>query len=451
MKNFLLNIALLLLASIAHAQVLSLDSCRTLAIENNKDLQKATLQKEAADWQRKAALTNYLPKVSAIGTYQFTSRELSILNDNQKDKLGIIDQLLGTNIVDAFRTDTRNIFGATVMLAQPVYMGGKIIAYDHITKFAQQIAEQKHDMALQDLIVGVDEAYWRIVSLQAKKELAHSFRNLIQKLNDDVEKLVAEGLATKADQLSVQVKLNEADLAVIQVENGLKLSRMALAQLCGMPMDSEYVLLDETTPVDGKVVTYNEMSDTSYVDQALANRPELQALDLASKIRREQVKVARSEYLPHLALTGGYLATSPSLYNGFEKKFQGMWNVGVTLNIPILTWGERIYKVKQAKVEAQIAETEAEEVREKITLQVNQNQQKLQEARERLNASLRSQAQADENVRIASLGLQEGVIPVTNVLQAQTAWLLAHSTVVEAEVDLRLADTYLSRSLGTIK
>jgi hypothetical protein len=142
-------------------------------------------------------------------------------------------------------------------------------------------------------------------------------------------------------------------------------------------------------------------------------------------------------------LTGGYLFSNPNAFNGFEKKFGGMWNVGVVLKVPIVTWGDRIYKVKQAKVEAQMARTQAEEVREKISLQVNQNRQKLQEAQHRLATAIRSQEQADENLRMANLGMKEGVIPVSNVLQAQTAWLSAHSTLADAEIDVRLADLYL--------
>jgi outer membrane protein TolC len=154
--------------------------------------------------------------------------------------------------------------------------------------------------------------------------------------------------------------------------------------------------------------------------------------------------------MPNLVLTGGYLVSNPNMFNGFEKKFGGTWNVGVVLKVPIVTWGDRIYKVKQAKVEAQIAHTQADEVREKISLQVKQNQQKMQEAQRRLATAVRSQEQADENLRMANLGMKEGVIPVSNVLQAQTAWLSAHSTLVEAEIDVRLADLYLMRALGTL-
>ena len=540
MRHFLILLSVLLGGIMTAAgQSLSLDSCRSLAIRNNKTLQMSSLKQEAAHWQRKSALTNYLPKISAVGTYQRTSREVSLLNDEQKDGLshmgsnlagtigqgvqqGVADfqqrlatlpsspefqalmqnpqvqailaqnpqlaQMLanptalqqladpylqqaatafngmltsmasmvdgaGQNIVDAFRTDTRNMTGAAVLLTQPLYMGGKIRAYDQITRLAEEAAGVQHTMEEQDLLVSVDEAYWRIVALQSKKQLAESFLETVRKLDSDVEKIIAEGMATKADGLSVKVKLNEAEVAVIQVNNGLALSRMALAQLCGLPLDREFTVEDETrdlTKEDAGIWTAAASSTDNAVETAMTCRSELQALDIAARVKREQVKVARSEYMPNLALTAGYLLSNPNVFNGFQKKFGGMWSAGVILKVPILTWGDRVYKVRQAKAEASMAELRADEVREKITLQVNQNRQKLQEARERMATARRSQEQADENLRMANLGMREGVIPVSNVLQAQTAWLSAHSTLVEAEIDTRLAHLYLQRAMGVL-
>lgn len=500
------------------------------------------LKRDAAYWQHKSVQTNYLPKISAVGTYQRTSKEVSLLNKHQKQVLShagstmagaigegvqqgaaafqqhlanlpsspefqalmrdpqiqailaqnpqlaqmlanpsLLQQMAapylaqastafngmltsmaqmvdgaGQSIVDAFRTDTRNMTGAAVMLTQPLYMGGKIRAYDRITRLAQEAAGEQYTMQEQDLLVSVDEAYWRIVALQSKKKLAESFLTTVKKLDGDVDKLIAEGMATKADGLSVKVKVNEAEVAMIQVDNGLALSRMALAQICGLPMDANFTLEDETEDVsaDGALqmsISLQPNADRDFaVETALAHRAEIRALDIAAQVKREEVKVARSEYMPNLALTAGYLVSNPNVFNGFEKKFNGMWSAGVVLKVPIVTWGDRIYKVRQAKAEAAMAETRVDEVREKITLQVNQNKQKMQEAQRRLSTALRSQEQADENLRMANLGMREGVIPVSNVLQAQTAWLSAHSTLVEAAIDVRLADLYLMRALGTL-
>ena len=163
--------------------------------------------------------------------------------------------------------------------------------------------------------------------------------------------MVAEGVATTADELSVKVKVNEAEITLTQVEDGLSLSKMVLCQLCGIPLDTEIRLADEEIKDLTLPNTYTE----SNVNTAFANRQELKSLELAEKIYRQKVNVARAEFLPSVGLTANYLFTNPSLTNGFENKFRGMWGIGVVVKIPVFHWGEGIYKVKAAKAEANIA------------------------------------------------------------------------------------------------
>lgn len=450
----------------------SLDSLRARAVSNNKSLLMAGQKKVAASYTRKSAATNYLPKVSATGAYMYTSRELSLLSDEQKHTLSNIGTGLsamvsnlapmsstinsvGQGVVDALHTDTRNAGIVAVTLTQPIYMGGKIRAYNKITQYAEEAAGTLYDKELQDIIVDVDEAYWNLVALYSKKKLAEGYKALVDKLEGDVEKLVKEGMATKADLLSVKVKVNEAGVTLIQVNNGIELSRMNLCRICGLDMNEPVEVEDaideknQNANIMGQVDMFSSKSD-NLVQQAESNRKELQALGLQNRIYDEKIKLARAEYLPKVALMGGYLASNPSVFNSFERKMKGMWNVGITLNVPILTWGDRSYKVKSAKAEALMHRYETEEVKEKIELQVNQCRQKLQESMERYQTTLRSVDEAEENLRYANLGMKEGVITLSNVMEAQTAWLKAKSEWVNAQVDVRLANLYLRKAVGSI-
>ena len=475
MKKKVLMLGLLSLALIdAHAagSSWSLDSLRARAVSNNKSLLMAGQKKVAASYTRKSAATNYLPKVSATGAYMYTSRELSLLSDEQKHTLSNIGTGLsamvpnlapmsstinsvGQGVVDALHTDTRNAGIVAVTLTQPIYMGGKIRAYNKITQYAEEAAGTLYDKELQDIIVDVDEAYWNLVALYSKKKLAEGYKALVDKLEGDVEKLVKEGMATKADLLSVKVKVNEAGVTLIQVNNGIELSRMNLCRICGLDMNEPVEVEDaideknQNANIMGQVDMFSSKSD-NLVQQAESNRKELQALGLQNRIYDEKIKLARAEYLPKVALMGGYLASNPSVFNSFERKMKGMWNVGITLNVPILTWGDRSYKVKSAKAEALMHRYETEEVKEKIELQVNQCRQKLQESMERYQTTLRSVDEAEENLRYANLGMKEGVITLSNVMEAQTAWLKAKSEWVNAQVDVRLANLYLRKAVGSI-
>lgn len=449
----MLMLMLALTTQTSPAAVMTLEECRGMAVENNKELRMADKSKEAAYYVRKSAFTAYLPKVSATGLYMHTGKELSLLSDEQKTTLsGLGDALgipalnaAGQGLVDALRTDTRNMAGAAVMLTQPLYTGGKIRAYNNIARHAEKIAGNRREQKYQELIADVDETYWNIVQLTARLRLAESYRDLVRTLDSDVEQMIDAGFATKADGLSVKVKVNEADVTIIKVENGIELLKMRMCEICGLPLDSDITLADEGATA---LPDMNECADIS--PYAYEDRPELSALGTAVRIYDEKVRLARAEYMPTVALTGGYFASYPSVFNSFEKKFRGTWNIGVAVNLPILTWGDRTYKVKAAKAEAESARLELEEVREKIELQVSQSRQKVREAHERYAASLSSQAEADENLRYATLGMKEGVIPVSNVIEAQTAWLAAKTNLLSADIDLRLAYVYLRKATGTI-
>ena len=484
-------------------QALSLDSCRAMALRNNKQLGVAELKKDVAQNLRKSARTKYLPHVSAIGTYQWTSEELSLLNDQQKHslsnigttaagglqgltsgletKIGQLGQMLGqmgipmdafqqmagqmqqqfgqtlTNtagllntegqkIVDAFRTDTRNIFAGSLMVTQPVFMGGAIIAMNKIADINEEMMQNSADVRRLAVIYSVDQAYWQVVSLKHKQRLAESFLNVVKKLDSDVQKMIDEGVATRSDGLSVSVKVNEAEMTLQRVNDGLVLSRMLLCKQIGLPLDSEIVLTDE----DADQLTVIAMRPQAIIEQGAARRPELKMLNNAVSISRQATNILKAANLPQVALTGGYAISNPNVLNGFEKKFGGFWNVGLLVRIPIWNWGDVAYKVRASKTATAIASLELDEARDLIDLQVNQSSFKVTEANKRLAMAQKSIERAEENLRVANVGFQEGVITPTTVMEAQTAWLQAQSQKIDAEIDVRLAQVDLQKALGTL-
>lgn len=492
MKKVFCIIYLALITLPAGAQrVLSLDSCRALAIANNKDLLISQEKIRAAHYQKKAAFTNFLPQISATGGYMRNQKELSLLSDAQKGALtsvgtqvsgvmqsgiqGLLTQhpeltqnpqfmallqalgstdiatplnSIGSAIVDAFRTDTRNMYAGALTLTQPLYMGGKIRAYNKITRYAEELAQQQHNSGVQDVILSTDQAYWQVVSLANKKKLAESYLQLLQKLDGDMQKMISEGVATKADGLSVKVKVNEAEMTMTKVDDGLSLARMLLCQLCGLDLSSPITLADEQ---EENLTLSTIAANGIDLEQVYSLRPEVRSLELATQIYKQKVNVERAAYLPSVALMGNYVATNPSVFNSFEKKFKGMWNVGVVVSVPIWHWGQGIYKVKAAKSEARIAQYQLDDAKEKIELQVNQSAFKVREAAKKLAMAEKNLEKANENLRYANLGFEEGVIPASNVLEAHTAWLSAQSEKIDAQIDVKLTEIYLKKATGVLQ
>ena len=480
-------------------RLLSLDSCRAMALRNNKQVGISKVKQDVAMNVRKSARTKYLPHVSALGTYQYSSRQIELLSDDQKSSLsnlgtttmtdfqngisqatsalpmenigailgamgisletlkmasgqtlqGLAANLnsLGDKLVDALDTDTRHLFAGTVMLVQPVYLGGSLIAINRMADINENLQRNSADAIRQSTIYSTDRAYWLVVSLRHKQKLAEGYLDLLKKLNGDVHKMIDEGVATRSDGLSVDVKLNEAEMTLLKVNDGLVLAKMLLCQTIGLPVNEEITLVDE----DAENIAVVELSPSLNVETAVENRPELKMLENSVELTRQLTNVLKAGNLPMVALTGGYAVTNPSILNGFERKFRGFWNVGVLVRIPIWNWGDVMYKVRASKGATSIANLELQEAREKIELQVNQNTFRVNEANKTLTMAQANIARAEENLRTANLGFQEGVITLTNVIEAQTAWLQAQSQKIDAEIDVKLSQVDLQKSLGVLE
>lgn len=465
-----------------------------MALRNNKTLSASRLQLDMAHYKVKAAKTKYLPHVSALGGYELTSREISLLSDDQKaslssagthatgalhndissalsglaqqgaispelanglgnlfgqvgSKLGSVVDGVGQKVVDALHTDTRQMYTISVMLTQPIYMGGGIIAANRMAKIGEEMAANNIEATTQSTLHSIDQAYWLVVSVHHKKQLAESYLEVVKKLDNDVQKMIAEGVATRADGLKVAVKVNEAEMSLTLAENGLALSKMLLCQLCGLPVENDVHLEDEEST--DLVATANvENTDNSV---AMENRPELKLLDNALDLSRQTTKLVRAAFLPQVILTGGYMASNPNLFNGFERKLSGVWNVGVVVRVPLWNWMEGTYKVRASKIASSIVQLERDEISEKIELQVSQCKFKVNEANRRLTLARKNVENAEENLRCANVGFKEGVLQTTDVMAAQTVWLQAQSQKIDAEIDVRLSQVNLKKALGVLQ
>ena len=510
--TFALTLALAL-PLVAQAQrVLTLDSVRAMALTENKQLKSTTLKLDVATNTRKAIRTKRLPKVDAVLGYEYFNREVSILNNGQKSALSnlgtnaaedigtslntIITDLVGRGVVspeaaqqigavfqnmtaplaekadqiggtirDAFRTDSRNMWAGAVTLRQPIYMGGAITAANRMADINEQLARNEIDLKTQETLYDIDHTYWLVVSLRQKHRLAESYLELVKKLDDDVHKMIDEGVATRADGLKVDVKVNEAEMQLTQAENGLSLSRMLLCQLCGLPLNESFTLADEQelSPTEGESdlsPLHPERSSSPrslpshlspLTNEGTSLRPELRMLENAIDISRQTTKLIRAEYMPHVALTGGYLISNPNVFNGFERRFSGVWNVGVLVQVPVWNWFEGSYKVRASQTATTIAMMDLADAREKIDLQVSQCQFKLNEAEKKLAMTQKNILSAEENLRCANVGFREGVMESTDVMAAQTAWQMAQTQRIDAEIELRLAQVNLKKALGTLR
>lgn len=478
LQSFLTALCISLFASAQlPSGAVSLDSCRSMALTSNKQLMISRQAIKTAQYQNKQAFAAYLPALDFNGGYVYNQKDLAIFSSDQYLPVKSFDPAKGTyefSLVtnpetgmpvkgpdgqyipkdvaylpkEAMTYDIHNVFFGAVTLTQPIYMGGKIMAMNKITKYAETLAEQMNNSEAENVVYAVDAAYWMVVSLKAKQKLAVSYVNLLDTLQHNVQLMVDEGVATRSDLLSVDVKLNSAQVDLVKVENGLSLARMALAQVCGLPVNTVFTLADED--IEEATVTA-DIAKSYNMNEVYSRRPDLRALAIGVDIAGQQKKVALSDMLPKVAVIGAYSFSNPNMFNGFAKRFNGAFSVGATVSIPLWHWGGNYNKYRAAKSEETIMKLRLSDARDMVDLQVSQASYKSQEAYRTYDMTNTNLAKADDNLRTANLAFKEGVATTDNVMEAQTAWLKAHSEQIDAMIDVQLCNTYLSKALGTLQ
>ena len=464
-------------------QVLTLEQCRERALEANKGLKMADEKRNETLNLQRAALWQMLPKVSANGGYTWMEKSVNLLSDEQKERINNIgntvqDRLdaaireetstvpivgpvigdvlsnlvnnsnlsstlndFGKEITSGFETDTRNTLFGLASITQPIYMGGKLVALYKSARLLNSLSGIEYDKKREETLIAVDEAYWQVVSVKHKKELAEKYAALLDTLNHNVEELVAAEMATKGDLAKVRVKLNEAQMSLTKATNGLVLAKMLLAQRCGMPLDSDFDVSESNPTLQ---VTAHQTIDMEEVWQ---NRREMQMLRISDTIALQSQRIAASGLKPNIVATGGYLVSRPNLFNGFQNEFGGTFMAGVAVNIPILHPGA-IYSLKAAKAKRREVAYQIEEAKEMIELQVNKINYELQLAFKKLEQAQSNLVHAEENLKLADESFKAGMCSSSDLMAAQTAWISAKSEILDAEIEIEMNSVYLKQALG---
>ncbi len=474
-------------------RVLTLDECKQLALENNNDLKTARQKMKMAGYDTKIAASYFYPKIQALGAYVWNDKDIHLVpekgqqilthggdevqkaynaklqeimqnpdiiefiktNPEFQDFFTKLSQLdlaspinaIGSSINNLLTFDIQNIYAGAISLEQPVFTGGKIIASHKMAKYAQELSEVQYEQAVEELVVDIEQAYWQIISVSCKKQLAESYSELLHRMIADTENLMDAGFATESDILTVKVKANEADLLLTKASNGLVLSKMLLCQKCGLPLESGIVLADESLDY----VPVPQIPEYVSIEDAFSARTEIRSLNLANQIYDKKVVIARADMMPAVALTANYLMTRPSLANGFDSnKFGNRFAAGVVLKIPIFHGTEALQRTRKAKAEAELYRIKLNDAKEKINLQIVQCRKLQQESVEKLAMVQSNVDVAEENLRKANEGYTEGVTSSTTVLAASTAWLKAHSELIDTGVEVQMSAVNLAKAEGRL-
>lgn len=492
-----IGIILLLAAGLVKAQdtVLvaryTLQDCRQMALDASHGSEMRAEALEAAKLNQQAALAAMFPKISANASYMWNSKSPVLLSNEMRfdfgtarvgaDGVGAFEwsetswmnrlnletrtmpevnariQTLsnesGQIIADmyqgfyhALNPDLTHVVIGQVGITQPIYVGGRLAEMYKMATTARTIAEITADSKEQDLLVSVDEAYWRVLSVAQKAKLAQQYFELLQTMENNVTEMAGQGLATQSDLLKVKTQRGDAEVKKMQAENGLQLSKMALCQIIGLPLESQFEL-DDSGLYDIQL-----HDNVTITDEMINARSELQLLDQAEKMAKSNVRIMSAGLQPNIVAQANYIYSNPSVENGFSNQWKGtgFFSAGVVVNIPILHVDD-IFRLKAAKHEANIVALKRQEAKELLTLQVTQANQKVLEAQQKVAMTDIQVKNAEEILRFAQEAFAAGLATASELLQAQTAWLAACTEHVDAQIEVRMAETQYKRYTNTLE
>nr|WP_311451057.1 TolC family protein [uncultured Porphyromonas sp.] len=432
----------------ARAQrVLTLDSCRSLAKEHSRILQQKDEEIKAAHAKKQQVMTNFFPQVAARGVYLHMQKELHLIDWDKP--LGHLNFLIPERLRHLGTVDLRNLWVGNVTAIQPLFLGGKIISGYKMASLAERLQGELRQTAETEVETKLDETYWQVVSLRSKERLLDQLVRLLEQTVKDVDASIDAGVATKADGLSVRTKLSEAEVKRSQVVNGLELSRMLLADLCGLSEDESFTLAEEGHLQELLLSTQTApIARDEDTEAAIERRSEIRSLRLVDSIYSKRVNMESASLFPKLYGVASYSTTNPNSFQGQKKEFGGQYYLGLMLEVPISDLFSGTFKRRQAKAEHRVKQLELAEARSKINLQIKQALRTADDARRAYTTALSAVKMAEENMRYAKAGYDEGVIPLLNYTMAQTAWMSAQDSLIDAQIRVLLTESKLKKILA---
>ncbi len=433
-KPLIIFLALLLIVAILPAQPLSLDSCKALALRNNSSVKNAALDVLVAREVQHQVLTKYFPNVSAMamgyhalnplieyGIEDVGNAEIRQLLYNMYAEYGA-----AMGLPNSISLCEKGIgVGATAV--QPVFMGGQIVNGSRLAKLGVQAAELQNELTQEKLLQQVEENYWLVVSLQEKKKTIAQAMVFLDTLHRDVTAAFNAGLVTQNDKLKVVLKQHEMESNMLKVNNGITLATMALCQMVGMEYSEQLYLTDTV----GEPLENLQQKDAA---SAVAGRKETSLLNLNVNAEQLKKKVMIGETLPHLMVGVG------GSYGNFvfdRYKFNGL--AFAFLKVPLTNWWETAHKIKQQKMVIQKAENDRDDLTHKMELETRQAWNNLEEAANQVELMKATVQDAEVNLQTSNINFQAGMIPVSDLLEAQTIHRQAQDQFIDAKISYKTA------------
>ena len=393
-------------------RTLTLAEAIDLSVKNSKQLKasKARIDQAAAAYTE--ARQKQLPDLSVTGSY------LRVTQPNIDLKVKLNNNGGTTNDIKVNQAS----YGIA-NLSVPLFQGMKIQYGKRSADLLQKAALIDADNDKEGVILNTINAFTNLYKAYANVRLIRENLAQSRSRDSDFYNLEKNGLLARNDMLKASLQTNNIELNLVDVESNLTLASVNMDLLLGLP--EKTILLPDSTSL---VQPSDLQSIEAYETLSLANRKDVQALQLRRKSSLVGVQQAKSDYYPSVNLTGGYIAADiPNLITITNAVTFG---VGVSYNASSL-WKTN---AKIAGAKARVAEYEAneEQLADDVKLQINQAYLDYVSAEKKIEVSTKAIVQGKENYKITKNKYDNSLVTVTDLLDANV-------TLLQAEINLEIA------------
>ncbi len=441
---FILLITLFSINQVFAQRVLTLEESKQLALQNNAETKNSKLEVEASQQIRKSALTNYFPNISAGGMIFAAQKglmEMETHGGNLPVYDGDVANLSSATLYAYMPGSTMSLMKKGTVgflnVIQPVFAGGRIMNGNKLASLGTEVSEFKEKLTKDEILLRTEEQYWQIVSLEEKQMTIEKYEKLLNSLLFQVDDAFNSGLVMKNDVLKVKLKLSEVLLNKSKLNNGKRLATMAFCQYIGIPYDSTLSLKDE--------LKINELPQSIYADkdESLKRRTEYSLLEKSVEAEELQTKMKLGEYLPQagVGVSGMYMKFD-------EGKDRTLGMLFGTVSIPISGWWGGSHELQERSIKEEIAQNNFKNNSELLILQIEKAWQDLTDAYKQYLLSEESKTQAEENRKVNDDSYKNGLINVSDLLEAQALLQQTQDQLTDAKANYVVKTTYYKKITG---
>ncbi len=405
--------------SLSAQEILTLEQCKKMALENNVKMKNAHLEQNASEQTKKEAFTNYFPVVSAVGSGFNADKGMA-----QMDLAGMSISMMKNGVIGG------------VTATQPIFTGGRIIYGNKLAKLGMEVSGYQLKMSEDEVLLNVEQYYWQVVSLEEKMKTIQMVENQLNNLYKDVTVAYKAGTTNKNDVLRVELKQNEIASNKLKLEDGLSLSKMVLCQYMGIPT-KDFAMDTTAFSILSSPLEYRVNHD-----EALRNRAEYKLLDKNVEANRLQTKIKMGEYLPQVAVGAGYM------YHNILDNNRNFGMVFATVSVPISGWWGGSHAINKQKLNEQMAENTKQSNSELLLIQMQQLWNELEEAYKQVNLAEKSVQSSTENLKLNTDFYRAGTVALTDLLDAQTLLQQSRDQNTEARVNFLIKRTKYLQTTG---